>query len=101
MNKVMKNIQIVDSAENCLFSIYSATEEEYKIIFPDGTDIEFIEDFFIRAGEKTAIEITNKLWGRPQNKKEIIGIHGTLFYGFCSRKCYFPTKKECEMVALP
>ncbi len=48
----MKNIQVIDGADNSTYSIFAATEDEFEIIFPVGTDIEFIEDFVDRVGEE-------------------------------------------------
>ena len=37
----MKNIQIIDRAENATFSLFQATDEEFDAIFPgDGQDME-------------------------------------------------------------
>lgn len=42
---MLKNIQIIDRAENATFSVFQATEEEFSAIFTaDGQDIELIED---------------------------------------------------------
>ncbi|MGD0960222.1 MAG: hypothetical protein ABSB19_10485 [Methylomonas sp.] len=57
----MKNIQVIDGVDNCAYDLYAATDEE---IFPNGANVEFIEDCFDRVGEKRAIEITNNLWKR-------------------------------------
>ncbi|MEG7978457.1 MAG: hypothetical protein NY202_00600 [Mollicutes bacterium UO1] len=40
-----KNIQVIDGADNCHYPIYSIEEEYFNLIFPNGQDIEFIEDF--------------------------------------------------------
>ncbi len=41
----MKNIQIIDGASNCTFSIFQATAEEFNLLFPEpGQDIQFSED---------------------------------------------------------
>jgi len=97
---VVKNIQVIDGADNCTYDLYAATEEEFEEIFPNGTNVEFIEDYFDRVGEKRAIEITGNLWKRLVNKSEAQGIHDTLFYQLLHKKHYYPTKKESEMVAL-
>jgi hypothetical protein len=97
----MKNIQVIDSGDNCTYDIFQATEEEFALIFPDETDIEFIEDFFSRVGEETAINTLNPIWERRLDKKKINGIHGTLFYDLENKKIYYPTKKEAEMIAYP
>ena len=54
----MKNIQIIDGANNCAYSICKASDETFSLIFPFlGQDIEFVEDFVKRVGEKKAGEI--------------------------------------------
>jgi hypothetical protein len=98
--KPMKNIQVIDRADNCTYSIFAATDEEFESIFPNGTDIEFVEDFVERAADKTATRVTGELWRRPVRKDTVQGIHGTLFYQLTQKKRYYPTKKESEMIPL-
>jgi hypothetical protein len=31
----MKNIQVIDGALNCTFSIFEATDEEFALLFPE------------------------------------------------------------------
>ena len=41
----MKNIQVIDGAENCTYDIYSINDKDFKIIFPGKTqDVEFADD---------------------------------------------------------
>jgi hypothetical protein len=41
----MKNIQVIDGALNCTFSIFQATDEEFLLLFPDPRqDIQYAED---------------------------------------------------------
>ena len=41
----MKNVQIIDGADNCTFSIYQFTDEEFDLVFlVAGQDLEFIDD---------------------------------------------------------
>ena len=96
----MKNIQVIDAADNCTYSIFAASDDDFASIFPGGTDIEFSEDLFQRLGEDLAIEITNRLWKRRSDKKATTGIHGTLYYQLLGKKVFYPTKKEAEMVPL-
>ena len=99
----MKNIQVIDDALNCLFDVFEAEEADFNLIFPNGQDIEFAEDFVARVGEGRAREVLDRVWKALKAKKRVSGIHGTLFYGAENdrRKPFFPTKKEAEMVALP
>ena len=60
----MKNIQIIDRADNSTYSIFAATNAEFEAIFPTGADIEFVEDFFKRLGDEAAGKIQSELWKR-------------------------------------
>jgi len=89
----VKNIQVIDSAQNCTFSIFQATEEEFQIIFPGaGQDIEFAEDLIQRIGEGN--NLLDALWERPIAKQDVNGIHGTLFYEFENKRHLFPSTKR-------
>jgi hypothetical protein len=91
---VVKNIQVIDGAINAAYNIYAATDEQFALIFPDGADIEFIEDFIERVGEDAAGKILAPLWGRRINKADVVGIHGTLFYELRDiKKHYYPNKR--------
>jgi len=74
----MRNIQIIDGAENATFSIFQATDAEFALIFPDDQDIELAEDLFERIGNKRARDLLTPIWSRPILKRDAMGIHGTL-----------------------
>jgi len=40
----MKNIMIIDGAENCVYDVFAAPDDDFAIIFPEGTDVAFIEE---------------------------------------------------------
>ena len=91
----MKNIQVIDGAINASYSIFAATDEEFAAIFHrKGQDIEFSEDFFRRAKAEKATAIMNRIWERRVDKKEVVGIHGTLFYGLPEKKKFYERKRE-------
>jgi hypothetical protein len=93
----MKNVQIIDGAVNATFSVFQASEEEFEAIFPNGRDIEFIEDFIHRIGERKADTILSAIWERPILKRDAQGLHGTLFYGWADRREHYPsTKREVD-----
>lgn len=95
----MKNIQIIDRAENATFSVFQATDDEFSAIFPAlGQDIEFIEDFVARCGGDDQAGVALKpLWERPILKRDAHGIHGTLYYAYEDRRKYLPaTKREVD-----
>jgi len=99
----MKNIQIIDDAINCTYDIFSIDESCFSEIFPDKRDVEFEDDLFKRLGEVRANELLLTLWENRVDKKAVMGIHGTLFFGYyCGdKKPFYPTKKESEMIANP
>ena len=86
----MKNIQIIDGAANATFSLFQATEDEFAAIFPDGREMILVEDVIALLGEDGAGRVLERLWGRPILKREVVGIHGTLFYESEHRREYLP-----------
>lgn len=90
----MKNIQIVDGAANATYSVYQATEEEFVAIFPDGRDMELVEDLIERLGDEVAGSVLKPLWNRPILKRDALGIHGTLFYDNEHRRDHIPPSKR-------
>jgi hypothetical protein len=94
----LKNIQVIDGADNSTYSIFAASDEAFETIFPVGTDIESAEDFFERVGEEMGVKVTQEIWKRPVAKKDVRGIHGMLFYQLTQKRRHYPTKKESEMI---
>lgn len=99
----MKNIQVIDEAINCTYDIFSIDDEGFHQIFAGDTDVEFEDDLFSRLGDEQARTLLNRLWKSREDKKNVTGIHGTLFFGdFCEdKKPFYPTKKDSEMIANP
>lgn len=95
----MKNIQMIDGAENSSYSIYQVSEETFNLVFPlPGQDIEFVEDISSRLGKKRAgllIQAINKGFIK---KTDANGIHGTLFFELAKRKrAFYPNKRETDL----
>lgn len=90
----MKNIQIIDGAVNATFSVFQAADEEFATIFPDGRDIELVEDLIKRIGEEAANSLLTSLWSRPILKRDALGIHGTLFCDNEQRREHIPPSKR-------
>jgi hypothetical protein len=90
----LKNVQVIDAAENCTYSVYEITDDEFAVLFPNGSDIEFIEELERRIGEDAFLKFHSNLWRRPIEKIRISGIHGTMFYGLLERKQkFYPNKR--------
>jgi hypothetical protein len=94
----MKNIQIIDGAINCVYDIFAATDEEFVQIFPDETDIAFIDEVMSRHDDAVIEEAFQRIWSRPVQKSEAMGIHGLLFYQLEEKKKYYPTRRDEEAV---
>jgi hypothetical protein len=91
----LRNIQVVDGADNATFSIFKATDEEFRQIFPGfDQDMEISEDFVKRVGEAQAAQILQAIWDRPILKRDANGIHGTLYYNAEQRRLYVPSSKR-------
>jgi hypothetical protein len=90
----LKNIQIVDGAENATLSVFQATDAEFAAIFPDGRDMDLVDDLVERLGETVAGLLLTPLWSRPILKRDALGIHGTLFYDTAARRPHIPTSKR-------
>ena len=91
----MKNIQIIDGARNCTFSIFQATEEEFLILFPQqGQEIQYAEDLAGLQKQDEIASALNRIWERPIRKRDALGIHGTLFFQLERYKAVFREKRE-------
>ncbi len=94
----MKNIQVIDRADNCVYDIFAATEEEFLLIFKSGHDVAFIDEVY-ESGERQKLDAAFKnIWARRQVKHEVQGIHGLLFYELEKKKIYYPTRKDEEAI---
>lgn len=94
----MKNIQVIDAAENCVYDIFAATDEEFALVFPEGQDIAFISEVCSRGGSVDLDQAFAMIWTRRLQKPEVVGIHGTLFYELDHKVAYYPTRRDEEAV---
>jgi hypothetical protein len=94
----MKNVQIIDAGDNCAYDIFAATDDEFRLIFPAGQDVAFIDEVMARGPRSELLEALDRMWTRRIPKHEAMGIHGLLFYGLPGRAQYYPTRKDEEAV---
>jgi hypothetical protein len=92
----MKNIMIIDGAENCVYDVFAAPDDDFAIIFPEATDVAFIEDIERRPDADRVLEALNTLWSNRVPKSQVMGIHGTLFYQLYGKRKYYPTLRDEE-----
>ena len=98
----MKNVQVIDGATNCTYSIYAFTDDEFNVIFSGSEqDIEFIDDARQRLGSEKLGKVLKGVWKRPVRKPDAMGIHGTLFYELEAKKEYYPSKSEKDVEGPP
>jgi hypothetical protein len=97
----VKNIQVIDGADNATYSIFQATADEFEKIFPGpGQDIEVVEDYVSRVGEDAANKTLSSIWKRPIYKHNVQGIDGTLYYDYKEKAKYLPeSKRETDRAA--
>jgi len=96
----MKNIQVIDGANNSVYDVFAATEKEFSLIFPEGQDVAFIDEVMNRDIEQSLDEAFSRIWKRRISKRDVMGIHGILFYELAHKKAYYPTRKDEEAVNL-
>jgi hypothetical protein len=97
VKQAMKNIQIIDGAANATFSLFQATDDEFLAMFPNGSDMQIVDDVFERLGNEEASRVIVPMWNRPILKRDAVGIHGTLFYDSEHRREYLPaTGREID-----
>lgn len=93
----VKNIQIIDGANNCTYSIYAVPDMTFDLLFPqEGQDIEFIKDFIARLGSARAGELLAPIWEHRVDKRGVAGIHGTLFFDLSHKREFCPNKRETD-----
>jgi hypothetical protein len=94
----VKNIQIFDGAENAVYDIFAATDDEFALIFPSGTDVAFIDEVYQQQSAPILDAAFTAIWKRRIPKHQAMGIHGILFYECEQKKVYYPTRRDEEAV---
>ncbi|GAA0407302.1 hypothetical protein ACFOY5_17610 [Massilia aurea] len=94
----MKNIQVFDGAENAVYDIFAATDEEFSLIFPNGSDVAFIDEVYQNHPSQPLDAVFTAIWKRRVPKREAMGIQGILFYGCEHKKIYYPTRRDEQAV---
>lgn len=94
----MKHVQVIDGAQNCVYDVFSASDEDYALLFPEGTDIAFAEELELRADADRVGEAMRRLWQHRVPKAKAQGIHGLLFFGLLVKRQYYPTLRDEEAI---
>jgi hypothetical protein len=94
----LKNIQVIDGADNCVYDIFATTDTEFSLIFRPGTDIAFIDEVYAEGDSQILDAAFTKIWERRVKKVDVVGIHGTLFYELDHKRIYYPTRRDEDAV---
>jgi hypothetical protein len=94
----VKNIQVFDGAENAVYDIFAATDEEFALIFPNGTDVAFIDEVYKNQSSQKLDAAFSEIWKRRVPKRQAMGIHGILFYEFEHKKAFYPNRRDEDAV---
>lgn len=94
----MKNIQVIDGADNAVYDIFAATDDEFAMIFLAGQDVAFIDEVMARASRRELDHAFAAIWQRRVAKVEVNGIHGVLFYEMDHKKRYYPTRRDEDAI---
>jgi hypothetical protein len=94
----VKNIQVFDEADNAVYDIFAATDEEFSLIFQERTDVAFIDEVYQNQPSEALDAAFSEVWKRRIPKCEAMGIHGILFYECGHKKVYYPSRRDEEAV---
>jgi hypothetical protein len=90
-----RNIQVIDGAINSTFDVFEISDEQYNILFPNGRNVSFLDDF---PHLEDDAEFWFNLYSTKLEKSKVIGIHGTLHStGSYIEKTEFPNRKESDV----
>lgn len=67
----MKNIQIFDGADNAVYDIFAATDEEFSLIFTNGTDVAFIDEVYQKQPSQTLNAAFTEIWSTQSSRSPI------------------------------
>ena len=85
-------------APDIAFGIFPATDEEFALVFPEGTDIAFINEIYANGDMQLLDAAFNSIWQRRVKKDDARGIHGIIFYELDEKKAYYPTRRDEEAI---
>jgi hypothetical protein len=88
---------IIDGADNCAYDIFAATDEQFAMFFAEGEDIAFSEEIWAKPVRDGLAEAFGDLWTRPIEKRDVQGIHGTIFYKLENKKQYYPNRRNSDL----
>jgi hypothetical protein len=74
----MKNVQVIDGADNAVYDIFEIGDGDFAELFPQGQDVTFIEDLEERVPKARLSAICEAMWAHRVRKNDAMGIHGVM-----------------------
>jgi len=96
----MKNIQIIDGAVNSVYDIFQATEDEFAVIFPDGTDVAFSDEIYDGGDEQSLIALFTKIWQR-RSQRRMLTVYTESSSTDCLRKSSTIRRERTKRLSTP
>ncbi len=91
----MRNVQIITNEEShCSSDIFSATEEEFDLLFAEKSIVAFMTDVQARLTNQEFESVFSQLSARKCKKSEVSSIDGILFYGLDSKNVYHKVNEQ-------
>jgi hypothetical protein len=75
-----------------------APDDDFALVFPEGTDVAFIEDIERRPNAEVVFQALKRTWSNRIPKRDATGIHGIVFYQLYDKRKYYPTLRDEEAV---
>jgi hypothetical protein len=91
-----RNVQVIDNSPSCMYDVYALTEDEFNMLFVAGTDVAFLDDVYAREDPARLHELFSQVLSRRLPKRDVQGIHGTLFFEMPHKRTLYPTLRDEE-----
>lgn len=92
----MKSIQIIDGANNCVYDIFSATDEEFAEILLSGADVAFIDEVYLH-GDQKELDAAFKKFGKGEYQSRVQMVSAASFCMSLRRKSYITLSGKMNM----
>lgn len=94
----MKNVQVIDGADNAVYDVFAVSDADFGLIFPPGQDVAFLDEVRAREDSDVLDAAFERIWAHRVPKSQVMGIHGLLFVDLPGKKAYYPSRRDEEAV---
>jgi hypothetical protein len=82
----VKNIQIFDGTDNAVYDVFAVADEEFALIFPDDTDVEFIDEVYQNQPSEALTAAFTAICKRHVPKREAMAFTASSFTSVSTRR---------------